>query len=349
MGKKSSFHIPSLDGIRAVALLIVFISHAGLELVPGGFGVTIFFFLSGYLITTLLRVENEQTGRISLSGFYLRRTLRIFPPLYLVIPAVYLLGSMTTQEYSPQGIVAQLSYVTNYYIVNHGPEGIAKGTGILWSLAVEEHFYIVFPLLFTICRFLRPTVFAIILFASCALLLAWRCVLVYQFQAPEDRAYIATDTRIDSILFGCILAVWHNPVLDKPLIGRHWFNRVVLPAAIVAIILTFFYRNTEFRQTFRYSIQGLALMPVFVAAIRDYDRLLFSWLNWKAVRFIGLLSYSLYLVHFVVLNWTWHWVGSRLTAALVAGCIIFTIAVGIYYGVERPLARLRKRWSAVKA
>jgi len=79
-------HIPSLDGIRAVSFMIVFLSHAGLErLVPGGFGVTVFFFLSGYLITTLLRMEAERTGSIDLRGFYLRRVFRIFPPFYLFL------------------------------------------------------------------------------------------------------------------------------------------------------------------------------------------------------------------------------------------------------------------------
>src|SRR6476620_11582619 len=82
--RPEGFYIPSLDGLRAVAVLIVFIAHAGLNLpVPGNFGVTIFFFLSGYLITTLARLEHDRTGAISLRGFYLRSILRIFPPYYL--------------------------------------------------------------------------------------------------------------------------------------------------------------------------------------------------------------------------------------------------------------------------
>src|SRR5438132_14220471 len=84
--QSSSFYLPSLDGIRAAAVILVFVAHAGLkERIPGNFGVTVFFFLSGYLITTLLRIEHERTGGISLKMFYLRRTLRIFPPFYLVL------------------------------------------------------------------------------------------------------------------------------------------------------------------------------------------------------------------------------------------------------------------------
>src|SRR5580704_13015777 len=81
-----SFHIPSLDGLRAVAFFIVFSAHAGMAfVVPGGFGVTVFFFLSGFLITTLMRVEVERTARVNLKNFYLRRALRILPPFYLVL------------------------------------------------------------------------------------------------------------------------------------------------------------------------------------------------------------------------------------------------------------------------
>src|SRR5689334_10066848 len=84
--KTDGFYIPSLDGIRAAAVGLVFLAHAGLnERVPGNFGVTVFFFLSGFLITTLLRMEFDKTGRISLKAFYPRRTLRILPPMYLVL------------------------------------------------------------------------------------------------------------------------------------------------------------------------------------------------------------------------------------------------------------------------
>src|SRR6187431_2198154 len=85
-------YIPSLDGLRALSILIVFLSHAGLShVIPGPFGVAIFFFLSGYLITTLMRQERERTGSVNLWHFYLRRTLRIFPPLYLILAFTWLL------------------------------------------------------------------------------------------------------------------------------------------------------------------------------------------------------------------------------------------------------------------
>jgi peptidoglycan/LPS O-acetylase OafA/YrhL len=98
----SEFHIPSLDGIRAIAAFIVFLSHCGLEdLVPGGFGVTIFFFLSGFLITTLLREEYHKRGNISLKKFYLRRLYRIIPPLYIVLVVLLLPYSIGDSTHHP--------------------------------------------------------------------------------------------------------------------------------------------------------------------------------------------------------------------------------------------------------
>src|ERR1700688_5195959 len=110
MASKTTLHIPSLDGIRALAALMVFVAHAGLgDLVPGGFGVTIFFFLSGYLITTLLRIEHSEQGSISLGKFWLRRMLRILPPFYLVLASALLIGLAVDPPgtLSPPAVAAQ--------------------------------------------------------------------------------------------------------------------------------------------------------------------------------------------------------------------------------------------------
>ena len=89
--KRAPFVIPSLDGIRAISFMLVFLAHAGFPYIPGGFGVTVFFFLSGYLITTLLRREAEETGTLSFKLFYLRRVLRILPPFYAVLLLAFVL------------------------------------------------------------------------------------------------------------------------------------------------------------------------------------------------------------------------------------------------------------------
>ena len=345
-------HIPSLDGIRAISFLTVFLAHAGLGAwVPGYFGLTLFFFLSGYLITTLLRLEFDRGSDVSLSQFYLRRVLRIFPPFYLVLFAAGgltmagVFGEVTHWTAFP----AQALHVTNYYIVRHGWwEGIPPGTWVYWSLAVEEHFYLVFPLVYLLLRRrgLSGRQQAAVLASLCAAVLAWRFVLVFALHASKDRTYVASDTRVDSILFGCILAVWHNPVLDKDVVDDRRLARLWLPLGLVALAASLLIRKPWFEQTLRYTLQGLGLFPLFIAAIRWPDRGIFKALSFRWVQHLGVLSYSLYLLHTPTIwafeLWT-HWPAAvRGVASLAAALILAEI---IYRLVELPAARVRKRLS----
>src|SRR5687767_2974535 len=115
-------HIPSLDGLRALSFLIVFWAHAGLPFVlkiPGGFGVTVFFFLSGFLITTLIRIESQSTGTVSIRNFYLRRALRILPPFYIVLALSVLLTQAGVLEGALDGkaLFAQAAHFANYWFI----------------------------------------------------------------------------------------------------------------------------------------------------------------------------------------------------------------------------------------
>lgn len=213
-GANKTNYIPSLDGIRAVAVALVVVSHAGLDhIVPGGFGVTIFFFLSGYLITTLLRNEWEKTGDISFKDFYLRRIYRIFPPLYLVLGIVVLLTWLGVvgegKSFGIPSLLAQLFFATNYYAIVNGEGLFLPGTAVLWSLAIEEHFYFVFPvlMLFLVKRKSYRQV-ATIFVGICVLVLLWRIVLVYLLSLDEIYTYMASDARADSLLWGCF-SVWY--------------------------------------------------------------------------------------------------------------------------------------------
>jgi peptidoglycan/LPS O-acetylase OafA/YrhL len=353
---RAGFHVPSLDGLRAVSFLIVFAAHAGAELVPGGFGVTVFFFLSGYLITTLLRLEGEKTGHYSLRHFYLRRLLRIWPPFYIV-----LLGAVALRQsgflradtaLESHAVASQLLHFSNYWIATHGWGGVAVGTGVYWSLAVEEHFYLAFPALFILLdrRGWLGTQKAFVFWGLCALVLAWRCFLVFGWKTPTDRTYLCSDTRIDSILFGCALAVWNNPRLDPAGRSPLQSQAVVRTLAVLGfgvLLVSFAVRGAAFRESVRYTLQGAALTPLFVAAIRWPRALVFQPLNWKPMQFIGTLSYTLYLVHQVVLaafaQHTSLAPFSRASAALFAS---LAIAWAMYQWVEKPCAKLRRRLSA---
>jgi peptidoglycan/LPS O-acetylase OafA/YrhL len=343
-------HIPSLDGLRAISFLLVFVAHAGLErFVPGGFGVTVFFFLSGFLITTLLRSEFEKNGAISLRHFWLRRALRILPPFYLVLAAAVLLSLAI----DPPGtllapaVTAQSLQYTNYWIIGHGYRGQPDGTGAYWSLAVEEHFYLVFPWVFIAMQRFKFTgrTQAMFLWGLCALVLGWRAVLVWVEHAPTVRTYMASDTRIDSILFGCALAVWRNPVLDEvPLIERRW-KYFYAPMALLLLGFCLLIRRDDFRETLRYSLQGFALTFIFIAAIRFPRWPVFAALNTRPMIFIGLLSYSLYLMHYAVIGFVLRVLPGWNLAAQAALSLAIAIALAwlIYIAIEKPCARLRRK------
>jgi peptidoglycan/LPS O-acetylase OafA/YrhL len=347
-----AFHLPSLDGIRAASFLVVFAAHAGLEkVVPGGFGVTVFFFLSGYLITTRLRIEHDARGTVSLRRFYLHRALRILPPFYLVLglAALAARAGWIAGGAGARALSAQALHLANYWIVRHGYGGQPAGTGVYWSLAVEEHFYLAFPCLYLVLRrFVREgRRQALALWALCAAVLAWRCVLVYALRSPVDRTYVASDTRVDGILFGCALALSGNPVLDGPSrVSEAGWKRVLLPLGLGALLVTFAVRDPAFRETFRYSLQGVALVPVFVVALRYPGWGPCRILNLRAVSFLGVLSYSLYLVHHVLL-------GALAPApAAVRAPLALALSIGaaftIHELVEEPCARLRRRLSGAR-
>jgi peptidoglycan/LPS O-acetylase OafA/YrhL len=334
--------------------MLVFVAHAGLnERVPGNFGVTVFFFLSGYLITTLLRLEFDRTGGISLKAFYLRRALRILPPMYLVLglASVATLLGLLEGTVHLDSLLWQVFHLSNYYVILDGWwDGRAPGTWIYWSLAVEEHFYLVFPLFYLLLRRFVSSrrQQLLILLGLCAAVLAWRCLLVFGLDAVKDRTYVATDARVDSILFGCILAVYGNPVLDTCRISGRWWKALLLPLGLAGLLVSFVVVDPRFQQTVRYTLQGLALFPLFVVAVRYPSWGLCRLLNTGWVRFVGVLSYSLYLVHPTVLFGVQEWVpGHPVLLGALGLALSVSLSIAIYYAVEKPCARLRKRLSQI--
>ena len=358
-----AFHIPSLDGLRAVAIMIVFLSHAGLShIVPGLFGVTVFFFLSGYLITTLLRMECERHGRANLRQFFLRRSLRILPPFYLILG---LIAAFTAYNVLPggfhgQALTAQALFAANYWEIGGGVQ--PPGTEVLWSLAVEEHFYLIFPFFYLAMRRVLPDRRHqfILLMLLCAAVLAWRMLLVHHFSAIDlqsgsahhPRTCHATDTRLDGLLFGCALAVWGNPALDSTRIRRSHWLWLLLPSSIAVLLATFVIRSVPFRETWRYTLQGLALMPVFITVIRHADALPLRFLNWPWVSRLGVLSYAFYLTHTLLLEMVEHWLPapegwSHIKLMLLRGTVAFALTLAaswlIHQSIEKPFLRLRRR------
>lgn len=338
------FTIPSLDGIRAVAILLVLIAHCGFQsIVPGGLGVTIFFFLSGYLITTLLRREWRKTKTVNLPYFYIRRCLRILPPNYIVLLISLAFASAMQQSFTTTGLLANFFYFTNYYTVYWGV-GSLPGMDVLWSLAVEEHFYFVFPLLYMFIAKLTESRQATILLTICILTLIWRCVLVFGYHCIEWRTYAATDTRLDSILWGCLFAIACNPAFnDRFAVTLANWALAVCGIAILGFCLV--YRPDWFRETFRYTLQALAFFPIFAVAIKYWDRFPVSVLNSYIMRLIGVYSYTIYLTHFSIVHYLKPEGQTRqFSLPIVVFAISFIVSAAMYHWVDLPAARLRKKF-----
>lgn len=359
-------YIPGLDGLRACAVLLVLIAHLGFSTaVPGGFGVTVFFFISGLLITRLLLAERTQNGRIAVGRFYARRMVRLYPALLVAVAIAALVFSAAGGIVTWGKIASALFYTANYYGIyahfGQGRDGFDPFS-ILWSLAVEEQYYLLFPFL---CIALLTGIvglrayrrFSLCLAVGVTLVLLWR-VIVHVNGGSSDYIYMATDTRIDSILYGAWLALILAD--DQHRFWRRFSgSHVVQVLCLILLLACFVIRHPGFRDTLRYSLQGLALMPL-VTALCFTDKLapLTGLLETVPARRVGKWSYSLYLYHpiaIVVAEMCWgpgslgpQRIGWSLFPlfALTAVLLSFGLAVASYTLVEKPFLHWRRRFGA---
>lgn len=343
-------YIPGLDGLRAIAVLIVLVAHFGLsEYVPGGFGVTVFFFISGFLITRLLIAEGEKKGHIGLKDFYIRRAIRLFPAL-LGMTFVTTLIHMGLSLGAPSGteFAAANLYFTNYFQIAALSAGEAPYMSWtpLWSLAVEEHFYLMFPALIFLAGLHWRRITGILL-ALIVIVPIWRLAVSLLWpESAEVYTYMATDARIDSIAYGCLftLGLHHlgNPAKLRTLIG--W-----LPAglALMALLATFVLRDAMFRQVLRFSVQGIA---IGILMLNLYFGRAFKWafpiLELAPLRWIGKVSYGLYLWHFPVLDLVRRLELSAPLTILLALAASFAVTALSFYFWEQKFVALRKRFGA---
>jgi peptidoglycan/LPS O-acetylase OafA/YrhL len=331
--------------MRALAVAIVFVSHAGLgKLVPGGLGVSLFFFLSGYLITSLMRDEFQRTGNVNIRNFYLRRSLRILPSMWIAMAFALLLdfSGFISAEVTGMGVVAQLAFLTNYADLWGGQHGVP---GIpLWSLAVEEHFYLLFPLVYVLfLSRVSARKAALACVAACIAFLIFRLI---EFNITNDIKimYYRSHLRMDSILFGCILALWENPILDK---GKFrpptW---IALLAALLLLIDTVVLRNPLLRETIRYSVQGICMVMVY-SFILSRETLVNVILRSWPMQIVGRYSYVIYLVHVPILMALQAHSGAMgMFGVGVLGAILtLLLAAIIHQVVEKPAARLRHHFA----
>ncbi len=220
-GRENGGRLAGLDGLRAIAVLAVLIYHADLGVLSGGFlGVDVFFVISGFLITTLLLAERDRLGRIRLREFWLRRARRLLPALFLVLAGTILMAVVLAPDEVARvrgDTLAALAYVTNWYLILRQQsyfEAVGRPSPLLhlWSLAVEEQFYVLWPLLLTagllIARRRGMLILTILGAAGSAILMA----ALYVPGVDPSRVYYGTDTHAVGLLVGAALALAWSPV-----------------------------------------------------------------------------------------------------------------------------------------
>lgn len=295
-------YIPALDGLRAISVIFVILRHFDItRLVSANLGVTIFFFISGFIITRLMLHEYQTQNGIKIFAFYKRRFFRLIPELFLMLTAVVILAIALGLTVDWGQIFAGFFYYMNYYTIFLRHNGLDYTLPInpLWSLAVEEHYYFVFPLFFL--AFVKNLKVMIrVIFGLLGIILIWRIFNIHVLGFTPKYNYFATESRIGTILWGCLLAVFaHRNPGDflKRLLTSPWMG--ILAGAV--LMMTMFIPGEENRHSWRYSLQGICLL-LWIGAILFSSSL--SWarnlLSLKPMVFLGKISYSLYLWHLPV-------------------------------------------------
>jgi peptidoglycan/LPS O-acetylase OafA/YrhL len=336
-------HIPSLDGLRAVSIVLVFMAHiAGTRGAPavfdrlehlGNLGVKVFFVISGFLITTLLLKEFDRTGRIGLKGFYLRRSIRIFPAFYVYVAVILVLNGLGYVALREGDWLHALTYTMNYH------EHRAWELNHLWSLAVEEQFYLLWPALLCLLGPRRALVCAA---AAVVLAPPVRMLMWYRLDASPSAMTRHFQAVMDSLATGCLLAGCHNW-----LGARRWYLAVLssrffllLPlAALLAILAIAAGRDRGPYYVAGQTIANLAIAVCIDRYVRFPGCLTGRLLNTRPFVFVGVLSYSLYLWQEPFLNP----MDETSAYATFPRNVVFAVlaALASYYLVERPFLKLK--------
>jgi len=346
----ASGYVQGFDGLRAIAVGMVLVAHAGYgNLVPGGFGVTIFFAISGYLISTLLINEFARSGTINLKLFYLRRILRLYPELIALVILCLIAGAALGLRATPAEKLAGLFYYMNYYYVfgAHYLEAESYPWRQLWSLAIEEHFYFFFPgLMVFVARTWRSRLWLVSGLIVVPFL--WRFVTYFAIGLPWQYNYVATDTRIDSIAWGCLLALlMRRPDNSERPIRELWFiNPTAVALGFAIIIGSLLYRDESFRWTWRFTVQGIGIALLIANLLFDPRwKGVVQVLEWRPIRYVGRISYGLYLYHMLLNRLIEEvWPGIPAPFLLPISIVVSLLVASISYrALEVPLKSIRRR------
>jgi peptidoglycan/LPS O-acetylase OafA/YrhL len=341
---KVAARIPSLDGIRAISILIVIAGHSSDSLnAPhflsylghiGNYGVRCFFVISGYLITTLLLKEWEKTGGISLRGFYARRMLRIFPAAFTYIGIIAICHWFHLLTLKHWDLLNAVTYTINYR------DNPAHWFRHLWSLSVEEQFYLLWPCLLWLAgrRAGERAALGTVLLTPFV-----RLAMVTYFHASDPALTKHFEAVADTLAIGCLLSMYYNRLGETAWYRRFqssWMFWTVSLGSMLGGNLLFLIKPVFF-YVIGQSIANLGTVLCIDWVIRHSDKGIAIFLNSRPMVYIGLISYSLYLYQNAFLNPDWGSWYSRLPEAYLF--IVITSLLS-YYCIEGPFQRLKHRF-----
>ncbi|MCD5185216.1 acetyltransferase [Enterococcus gallinarum] len=353
---KTSRYITGFDGIRTLAVIGVILYHLLPTQMRGGYlGVPVFFVVSGYLITDLLRQEWDQNGRIAVKDFYVRRMKRLYPGMVvmLLLSAAYITLFQRNLLNNLRGVVvSSLLYVNNWWQINHGLSyfdrfGNESPFTHLWSLAVEGQNYLIWPLLFILLMKLvknRGTIFKIVI--GCSLLSALLLAIWYSPGADPTRVYYGTDTRLFSIWMGSALAfIWPSTHLKKEIPKKA--KRVLNLAgglSFIGLVITFFVLDDHLSFVYHGGMLLVSLLCTILVAVTAHPGAsLNRWLTNPLFSYIGKRSYGIYLYQFPVMIFYEAKIGNVgenvLLHTLIEIVLILLISELSYRFIENPLRK----------
>lgn len=355
-------YLPGLDGLRALSVLAVIAYHLNLPWASGGFlGVGIFFTLSGYLITDQLMLQWQNTKRINLKEFWLRRIRRLIPAVLFMLAIVYLwliLFQRSRLDTLRGDFISVILYLNNWWLIFHNVSyfesfGPPSPIAHLWSLAIEEQFYLLWPVLLAVLlrgvSGRRKLVLFTLLGAAASML---AMVLLYEPGTDPSRVYYGTDTRVFALLIGAAFAIacpsWKFPQQISP--RFRWALDLLGGAGLLGIILALWKTNEYAAGLYDGGLALFAVLSAIVTVILAHPAgRVAGFMSCKPLRWIGVRSYSLYLWHYPVIILTTPTVdtggfnGSRLVLQLAAS---FLLAALSWRFVEEPIRRgsLEQLW-----
>jgi peptidoglycan/LPS O-acetylase OafA/YrhL len=368
------FYFPELDGLRFIAFMMVYLFHRGVpegvltRLVGfrlfvvfrdnGGYGVQLFFILSGYLITALLLREEARYGRIALRAFWVRRILRIWPLYYLVVLIGFFLlpaidGHWGTRGYSETLRIHLLPFVCflgNWSMALVSPIAY-DWLSVLWSVCVEEQFYIIVPLLLAFCPSRRrPPLVVLLIIGSIAV--RWICAY-----RNESQLMIVFNTfaQFDTLLSGVLLALLLGWKGDRPILTK-WLRWLQWPLYVVigwVFSQPHLGQGTPFHRTWDFVWVWLCGLGVVIVAVWGQGWLRAA-LSYSRIAWLGKISYGLYMYHEVAL-WAraklydpFNWFPNDVELyAIGAFALTIGLAAASYYGYERRFLELKRRWTRI--